>query len=80
MEEAPDTEWNKKLAITFIGEEGVDAGGLTREFFSILFEKSPVFENNLLSFDSQLLQKKHYLLMGQMVVMGVLSGYPRPTG
>jgi hypothetical protein len=78
MEQAPEEEWSRKLAITFVGEDGVDAGGLSREFFSILFEQSPVFEDNLFSFDSSLLEKKQYYYMGRMVVMGILSGHPGP--
>ncbi|WAR18586.1 LOW QUALITY PROTEIN: G2E3-like protein, partial [Mya arenaria] len=78
MVEAPSEEWNRKLSVTFIGEEGLDAGGLTREFFTILYENSPVFENNVFSFDSQLLYKRHYFFIGQMVVMGILSGHPGP--
>lgn len=78
IEQAPDEEWKRKLSVTFIGEEGLDSGGLTREFFTILYEKSPVFENSVFSFDAQLLDKRHYFLMGQMVVMGILSGHPGP--
>ncbi|XP_053386140.1 uncharacterized protein LOC128550670 isoform X2 [Mercenaria mercenaria] len=78
MEQAPEEEWKRKLSVTFIGEEGLDAGGLTREFLTILYEKSPVFENSVLSFDAQLLYKRHYFFMGQMVVMGILSGHPGP--
>jgi hypothetical protein len=33
MEQAQEEEWSRKLAITFVGEDGVDAGGLSREFF-----------------------------------------------
>ncbi|WAQ95694.1 G2E3-like protein [Mya arenaria] len=78
IEQAPEEEWNRKFCITFIGEEGLDSGGLTREFLTLLYDHSPVFENSVLSFDAQLLEKKHYFLMGQMVTMGILSGHPGP--
>ena len=78
MEQAPEMEWNRKLSVTFIGEDGLDAGGLTREFLSVLFEKSPIFEDNLLSLDAQLLDKRQYFFISRMVVMGILSGHPGP--
>jgi len=36
MRYAPAADWRKKLSITFRGEEGMDAGGLTREWYSVL--------------------------------------------
>jgi len=57
IKQAPEEEWNRKLCITFIEEEGLDAGGLTREFLTLLYDHSLVFENSVLSFDAQLLEK-----------------------
>ncbi|WAR10678.1 hypothetical protein MAR_035754 [Mya arenaria] len=71
-------DWGKKLNVKFIGEDGVDSGGLTREFFSLLFETSPVFEDNGFSYNADLLEKKHYQLMGRATSMAILHGYPGP--
>ena len=78
LSEGNESDWQKKIAITFLGEEGLDVGGLTREFFTILFENSPVFEEDLLSLDSELLETQHYYLVGRAVVMAILSGHPGP--
>ena len=37
LEDAEDSDWSRKINVTFIGEEGVDAGGLSREFFPPFF-------------------------------------------
>ena len=58
MESANEDEWLRQLKIDFIGEEGVDAGGPCREFFSLLFRNTPVFENGGFSLNSELLEKK----------------------
>jgi len=50
-----------------------------QKIFSILFQKSSVFEDGLLTFDASALEKKHYFLMGRMVAMSVLLGHPGPT-
>ncbi|XP_052786274.1 E3 ubiquitin-protein ligase Itchy-like [Mya arenaria] len=71
-------DWGKKLNVKFIGEDGVDSGGLTREFFSLLFETSPVFEDNGFSYNADLLEKKHYQLMGKATSMAILHGHPGP--
>ncbi|WAR06139.1 hypothetical protein MAR_021508, partial [Mya arenaria] len=52
IEQASEEEWNRKFCITFIGEEDLDSGGLTREFLTLLYDQSPVFENSVLSFDA----------------------------
>lgn len=37
IEDATKDDWVKKVKVRFIGEEGIDEGGLTREFFTLLF-------------------------------------------
>ncbi|WAR27605.1 hypothetical protein MAR_013309 [Mya arenaria] len=71
-------DWGEKLNVKFIGEDGVDSGGLTREFFSLLFETCLVFEDNGFSYNADLLEKKHYQLMGRATSMAILHGHPGP--
>ena len=76
--EAEEEDWKRNLVIEFVGEEGVDTGGLRREFFSVLFKSSPVFDKGLFSHDSSLLDKKQYLYMGKLVAMAIITGHPGP--
>ena len=34
---APDEDWEKEMKVLFIGEQGLDLGGLSREYFSLFF-------------------------------------------
>ncbi|XP_060588061.1 uncharacterized protein LOC132743547 [Ruditapes philippinarum] len=68
------------MKIHFIGEEGLDAGGLSREFFSLLFKNNDLFENGSFRLDSGLLEKKTYVTMGRATARTILAGHPgRPT-
>ena len=57
--DAEEKDWNKNIRVCFIGEEGVDCGGLTREFFTLLFKQSPIFENGTFKVDAKLLAEKN---------------------
>ncbi|ESO98490.1 hypothetical protein LOTGIDRAFT_174259 [Lottia gigantea] len=78
FEEANEEDWLKPIKVRFIGEEGIDAGGLTREFLSLLFKESPIFEDSVLSLNPQLLEDQHYLFMGRMTSIAILEGHPGP--
>jgi len=78
LDDGCEEDWGKKLKIRFIGEEGIDEGGLSREFFTMLFRESQVFEDSLFSADADLLSKQHYKLMGKVTAMALLSGHPGP--
>ena len=78
MEFANEDEQLRQLKIDFIGEEGVDAGGPCREFFSLLFRNTPVFENGGFSLNSELLEKKHYMYVGRMSSLAIINGHPGP--
>lgn len=79
FQDAEDIDWKKRLNIHFIGEEGVDSGGLTREFFSLFFEQSPLFEGGCFGLNSECLEKHHYNLMGKAIAMAILCGHPGPA-
>lgn len=49
LEDGDEDDWKRPISILFIGEEGIDAGGLSREFFSLLFKTTKVFEGNTFS-------------------------------
>lgn len=78
LEDASDEDWKHKLKVEFIGEEGIDEGGLSREFFSLLFRISPCFDGNTFSFSSELLKKGHYRLLGKCVAYALALGHPGP--
>ena len=77
-QEAEHADWMRNFTVEFVGEEGLDTGGLRREFFSLLFKSSPVFEKGVFSHDSSLLENKNYLYMGKFVAMAILTGHPGP--
>jgi len=78
LADADEGDWCKKLKIQFIGEEGLDAGGLTREFFSMLFQQTPVFEDGLFSHHSHLLDEKAYHLLGRSTALALTVGHAGP--
>lgn len=53
-------DWNKRIVVHFIGEEGVDTGGPYREFVSLLNRYTPMFENKTFALNSTLLQENIY--------------------
>ena len=67
----------KQVKIDFVGEEGSDFGGLTRDFFTDCFEGAKGLlvhglENNY-SFlhDTVRLQRKEYLILGQLTALAL---------
>lgn len=43
----PDSAWHRRWLIEFVGEEGMDAGGLGKEFFNVVAKEllqAPLFE------------------------------------
>ncbi|XP_052816914.1 uncharacterized protein LOC128243285 [Mya arenaria] len=78
LSDALTIDWEKPMKIHFIGEEGLDAGGLTRAFFSLLFRNNDLFENGSFRLDSGLLEKKTYETMGRATVRAILAGHPGP--
>ena len=48
MQKAKPTEWKKNLRISFEDEAGIDEGGLTKEWFSLLSKQ--MFNENMALF------------------------------
>ncbi|XP_078341565.1 G2/M phase-specific E3 ubiquitin-protein ligase-like isoform X1 [Crassostrea virginica] len=67
-----------QLNVIFVGEEGVDAGGLTRDFFSLLFKTTGVFDNENFSVRADLLKKKTYHILGRITAKAIIFGHPGP--
>ena len=75
---------SKHLKVTFIGEPGVDAGGLLREFFELLLRQ--IASNNSLFRGSEIsrvpnhniieLSKKTYFYIGCMFAASIVHGGP----
>lgn len=78
LEDADSADWLKKPKVEFISEEGIDCGGLFREFFSMLFKDGEEFEGNNFSVNAKLLNQKRYQLAGKAVATAILHGHPGP--
>ena len=65
LKEADGSDWQKPPRVEFIGEEGMDVGGLSMELFSLLFKTTEVFEGNNFSVKPKLFDEKHYRLRNQ---------------
>lgn len=78
LEKATPEDWEKPIKVTFEGEEGIDEGGLTREFFTLLFE-SPYFFDGKGSFVVNTLDKQHFCLLGKMTAVALIHGHPGPN-
>ena len=73
------------LIVVFVGEEGVDDGGLTREFFSVLWQRSqdcPLSVGTIpyltLRKNAVALDEQEYKIFGQLVAMALLNGANGP--
>lgn len=78
LNEAAEEDWEKPLRVHFIGEEGIDSGGLRREFFTLLFKNTDIFEESSLRLDSNLLSKKQYKVIGKATALALINGHPGP--
>ena len=75
-----------QLDIKFIGEEAVDQGGVSREFFSCIFEaalQKIMIGNNERNYhtflhDSIALESGHYYSYGVLVGLALIHGCPGP--
>ena len=68
----------KSLRIVFVGEEAVDSGGPTKEFFTMVFgaiEKNIMFGANSFTFlhDFEKLESVHYKLFGKLISINLLN-------
>ena len=70
-------QWDKTLKVSFIGDPGIDAGGLRRQYFTTLF-KMDMFSQGSLNFKSEWLQDGTYSLLGNAVAYSILCGHPGP--
>ncbi|WAR25136.1 hypothetical protein MAR_010840 [Mya arenaria] len=70
MADADEQDLASELMVKFIGEEGVDAGGLRRELFSLVFEKTPLLDRNTFSNEACSLQHGEYIILGKLVCFG----------
>ena len=75
MEELQGEEFDKLAKFEYLGEEGVDSGGLLRDFFTNFFRLTPLFEDNTLSSDALQLQCG---LLGKIVSYAVVCGHCGP--
>lgn len=76
LSDADIEDFSCDLNVKFMGEEGVDAGGLRRELFSLFFQQTKLLEDNTFSNDSFALQNGHYILLGKMTSLAFIYGHP----
>eukprot|EP00794_Sanderia_malayensis_P001751 gene1751-1950_t len=78
-------EWRSSLRVVFVGESGVDTGGLSREFFTLF--NSALAESGLvcgkssmlaLSHNQALLESGKYEALGSVLGLALLGGFHVP--
>lgn len=85
IEDMDEEDWKPKIRVVFVGEAGVDTGGLMREFYSLLYKsvQGPLMrgQSPYLTFthDQTALNKRMYELFGKLVAIGILNGLPGPN-
>ncbi|XP_065812428.1 G2/M phase-specific E3 ubiquitin-protein ligase-like [Labrus bergylta] len=61
-------------------EEGLDTGGLTREFLTLLMKHRPIFngpsESRYLVYNSTAVREDEYFLAGKMIAVSIVHGGP----
>ena len=79
-------EWHPKVKVRFMKEAGEDTGGLSREYFSLIY--SAVLSSGLLvgetpyltfSHNQNALEAGKYNLFGKIVALSLLNGYCGPN-
>ena len=58
------------MFVNFIGEDGADCGGLTREFFPAVYEKVSIISQN----NQEELEKREYEIFGKIISLALSSG------
>ena len=77
--------WKPRFRVSFNLESGCDTGGLSREFFSLLFASvtcssllSGTMPNLTFSHDSNMLLEGKYKTLGKLVALSLLNGHVGP--
>ena len=77
---------NASLRVTFVGEPGIDAGGLLKEYLTLLL-KEIMMNNSLFTgppecrgvlHSMKSLQMRSFYYVGQMIAVSILNGGPGP--
>eukprot|EP00731_Ephydatia_muelleri_P026419 Em0018g519a len=70
----PSFDVQNSIKVDFLGEEGIDGGGLKRELFSILGKEifSSLFDGGFLRHDVIALQANKFFHIGKLIAMGVV--------
>eukprot|EP00794_Sanderia_malayensis_P016420 gene16420-18054_t len=86
LQEMDDDEWCPSFKVHFVGESGVDTGGLSREFLSLFYaslaESSLVTgkpQHLTLSQNQSLLLKGSYDALGKALNLALLGGFQVPN-
>ena len=74
-----EKDFQNRVSLHFIGEEGIDEGGPTRELFTEIFTQTGLidevgtFKRDQMKFDN-----REYYLLGKTVAYSILHGHPGP--
>ena len=70
-----------RLMVKYIGESGIDAGAVTREFLTTLMTKvaTEFFPDGAPKESMSDVQNCHFLFIGQMIAVSLLQGGPPPS-
>ena len=74
-----EKDFQNRVSVHFIGEEGIDEGGPTRELFTEIFTQTGLidevgtFKRDQMKFDN-----REYYLLGKTVAYSILHGHPGP--
>ena len=69
-----DGDWDQLFQIRFAGEAGVDASGVSREFYSLYFTQCDLLEGGTLAYDG-MASCDQYKTLGRVAAKAILSGH-----
>ena len=78
LTEVAEEEWSQQVLVHFVGEPGADAGGPRREFFTLFFKCTDIFDGDFFRVSAEYLHGDLYKLLGKLVAYAVLCGHTGP--
>jgi hypothetical protein len=76
LTDGDEEDWSRKLLVHFVGEQGLDAGGLRREFITLFCSQTSLLNSNTFSCSAKSLQNREYVTLGKLVAYGLIFGHP----
>ena len=74
-----EKDFQNRISVHFIGEEGIDEGGPTRELFTEIFTQTGLIDEvGTFKRDQMKLDNREYYMLGKIVAYAILHGHPGP--